>query len=95
MRNKKFDRFGGIEKMMDVISYIHHNSYSSTAAILRDCKISESGFYRHRNYAKKFLRLTIEFRKEFQKSGHIITNYGIINREKLQNNTEQYNCIDG
>jgi hypothetical protein len=83
MKNKKFDRFGGIEKMINVVSYIHHHPYSSTVEILLNCKISEAGFYRHRIYARKFLRLSIEFRRDLKKSEHIITNYGIINSEKL------------
>lgn len=81
MSNKKIDRFGGIEKLIEVITYLHHHPYSSTKNIINNCKISVAGFYRHRKYAKIFLNLTIIFIK--QSSGHIITDYGIINRDKL------------
>jgi hypothetical protein len=81
-KNKKLDRFGGIEKLVEVIRYIHHHPRCGTGEILAGCKISQAGFYRHRRYAARFLGVEIRFGIK-PNPGHYVEQYGIIDRKKL------------
>lgn len=78
---KKLDRYGNVLKLIEIIRYLHANKCASSRDIIRDCKISEPGFYRHKRYAEAYFGLKIIFCRE--KKGFLIETYGLIDSSKL------------
>jgi hypothetical protein len=79
----RFDRFGGIAKLIEIIRYVHHVPYSTFREIMQQSTVSEAGFFRHKKYGEHFLGVKMESRKTEKKHGYVITDYGLLNQKKL------------
>jgi hypothetical protein len=70
--------------LLSVVSYIHHFPFLTEPAISAACNIHRSTFYRMLHYIKIF-DVVIEFVDTGKKRGYKILNYGILNKNKLNN----------
>lgn len=72
-----------MNKTVDIIRYIRYHPWVSTSEVLEALNISEACFYRHKKRAYEILEVEISFVNQNKTCGHGITNYGIIDRDKL------------
>ena len=67
-----------LNKMIEVVQYIHHHPGKQAKTIIEECGISEATFYRYLN------DLYFHFKVEIKpKNGFHVLNYGYINKEML------------
>jgi len=72
-----------MNKTIKIIRFLHNNPMSSASEILRSVNISQAGFFRHKKTGLKILGVKISFSVHGLKQGYEITDYGIIDRNKL------------